>query len=249
MEVQMPSHTALRVALLCGMIAFGWALLSSTAPPPPQTPGRAPPMPDHPDALLQWLTDGHGDTDATAWRNAGEIFHWRSEAVAAQEAWRRAARLARSSSGGWERYTLAWCLIRLGDHGAAEHVRQAIEQSRRRDSDQSPSYRRPISRAVLLQLAGEDELAADELELARLRLAATGGSTTGESLYWLARIEALEGRPEMALAALQRAADAGERVRRIGRARWAFEFGELRDDPDFQRAIDGLERSPGVVGG
>ena len=245
----MASHTALRIALLCGMIAFGWALLAS-APPPAQAPARTPPAPDHPDELLQWLADGHGDSDATAWRNAGEIFHWRGERAAAHQAWRRAARLARSSSsGGWSQYTLAWSLLRLGDRGAAEHVQQAIQQSRRRDSDTSPSYRRSISRAVLLRLAGEEELVAEELELARLRLAAAGGATTGEPLYWLARIEALRGRPEMALAAVQRAAETADNVRGVGRARWAFEFGELRDDPRFQRAIDRLEQAPGAVGG
>ena len=71
--------------------------------------------------------------------------------------------------------------------------------------------------------------------------------------YWQynfpARIEAMDGRQEMALAALKRAVEATGRVRRAGRARWAFEFGPLRDDPAFARAIDGLERNSALHGG
>lgn len=244
----MARHTALRIAMLCGMLAFGWAMLTF-APPPAQSPARTPPMPDHPDELLQWLAEGHGDGEATAWRHAGEIFAWRGERAAAMQAWRRAARLARHASGGWGQYTLAWSLARLGDPGAAEQVALAVEQSRQRDAEGGPSWQRALSRAALLQLVGDAGAAEQELELARLRLAAEGGPADAEALFGVARSEALRGRPEMALAALQRAAETGERVRRVGRARWAFEFGELRDDPRFQRAIDRLERARGALRG
>lgn len=245
----MTTHIALRIAVLCGMVAFGWVLLSNAPPPSPGRPALAPPLPDDPDGLLRWLADGYGDRDPGVWRHAGEIFLWRDEPTAARRAWRQAVRLSRASPQRWGQYTLAWSLARLGDRTAGEHVEVAIEQMRQRESERGASAGSALSRAVLLRVAGQDERAAAELALARLRLDAAGGAADRESLYALARIEAMEGRPDMALAALERAAEAPGRLRRIGRARWALEFGTLRDDPRFRRAIDRLERRAGAGAG
>src|SRR5690606_16481430 len=118
-------------------------------------------------------------------------------------------------------YTRAWSLARLGEPASTAEAQAAVERMRQRESGEPPSYHSALSRALLLRIAGETHQAAEELELARRRHQSVGDPDSSESLYGLARIEAMSGRPDMALAALQRAAEAGGRIRRIGRARWA----------------------------
>lgn len=179
----MTTHIALRIAVLCGMMAFGWVLLSSAPPPAPARPSLAPPLPDDADGLLQWLADGYGDRDPGAWRHAGEIFLWRAEHTAARRAWRQAVRLSRGAPQRWGQYTLAWSLARLQHREADEHVNEVIEQMRQRESQRGATAASALSRALLLRVAGHDEKADAELKLARLRLAAAGGGHDREDLY------------------------------------------------------------------
>ncbi|MFG0285155.1 MAG: hypothetical protein ACF8R7_12095 [Phycisphaerales bacterium JB039] len=248
--LRMPRQIAVSVAVVCGLVAFTWTLLANIPPPSPAAPAartRAPASPDHPDRLLDWLAQGNGERDFVAWRSAGEIHLWRGDLEMARDAWRRAAQIA--SAEGDERpslneqFTLAWALVRLEDPEAPAAVEEALRRLDGLDEDGFERYQPPIYRSLLLRLVGDEAAAAAEIDLARARFAAAGEAESAETLYWLARIEAGSGDLEGALAALERAAETGQIINRIGRARWSFEFGALRDDERFQQAIRRLVRN------